>query len=55
LSSLMGVPRVILSAPTGWMAETMGWTLFFLICTLLALPGLWLLRRFKGWVEPTNA
>ncbi|MHB1175567.1 MAG: AmpG family muropeptide MFS transporter [Sulfuriferula sp.] len=55
LSSLMGVPRVILSAPTGWMAETMGWTLFFLTCTLLALPGLWLLRRFKGWVEPGNA
>ncbi|MEO6147248.1 MAG: AmpG family muropeptide MFS transporter [Sulfuriferula sp.] len=55
LSSLMGVPRVILSAPTGWMAETMGWTPFFLICTLLALPGLWLLRRFKGWVEPINA
>jgi len=55
LSSLMGVPRVILSAPTGWMAETMGWTLFFLTCTLMALPGLWLLRRFKGWTEPANA
>ena len=55
LSSLMGVPRVILSAPTGWMAETMGWTLFFLTCTLMALPGLWLLRRFKGWTEPASA
>jgi len=55
LSSLMGVPRVILSAPTGWMAENMGWTLFFLTCTLMALPGLWLLRRFKGWTEPASA
>ncbi|BBP02726.1 AmpG family muropeptide MFS transporter [Sulfuriferula plumbiphila] len=55
LSSLMGVPRVILSAPTGWMAESMGWSLFFLTCTLMALPGLWLLRRFKGWTEPANA
>ncbi|HUW28830.1 MAG TPA: AmpG family muropeptide MFS transporter [Sulfuriferula sp.] len=55
LSSLMGVPRVILSAPTGWMAETMGWSLFFLTCTLMALPGLWLLRRFKGWTQDSES
>src|SRR5690606_21305905 len=29
LSSLMGVPRVILAAPTGWMAKEMGWIGFF--------------------------
>ncbi len=44
LSSLMGVPRVILSAPTGWLAESLGWAGFFLACTLIALPGLLLLR-----------
>lgn len=43
LTSIMGVPRVIASAPTGWMAEFMGWPLFFLVCTLIALPGLMLL------------
>ncbi|MDO5675728.1 MAG: AmpG family muropeptide MFS transporter [bacterium] len=43
LTSVMGVPRVIASAPTGWMAEIMGWPLFFLVCTGLALPGLFLL------------
>ncbi|MDR5171855.1 AmpG family muropeptide MFS transporter [Methylobacillus flagellatus] len=51
LSSLMGVPRVILSTPTGWMAGEMGWTMFFLLCTVLAIPGLLMIRRFKGW-EP---
>lgn len=49
LSSLMGVPRVILSTPTGWMVGEMGWTMFFLLCTLLAIPGLLMIRRFKGW------
>lgn len=43
LSALMGVPRVILASPTGWMSKMMGWEVFFLVCTLAALPGLLLL------------
>jgi len=44
LSSLMGVPRVLLSAPTGWLALVMGWPAFFALCTLIAIPGLMLIR-----------
>jgi PAT family beta-lactamase induction signal transducer AmpG len=44
LSSLMGVPRVIAAAPTGYMAEFTGWAGFFILCALVALPGLLLLR-----------
>jgi len=51
LSSLMGVPRVLLAAPTGWMAQMMGWPWFFLLCALIAIPGLLLLR----WVTRLNA
>jgi len=51
LSSLMGVPRVLLAAPTGWMAQMMGWPWFFLLCALIAIPGLLLLR----WVTQLNA
>lgn len=47
LSSLMGIPRVLLSAPTGYMAEGLGWMAFFLFCTLAALPGLLLLARLS--------
>jgi PAT family beta-lactamase induction signal transducer AmpG len=47
LTSLMGVPRVIASAPTGYLAELMGWTGFFILCTLIALPGLILLSSFS--------
>lgn len=45
LSSLMGIPRVIAAAPTGWMAENMGWEAFFVLCTLAAIPGLLLLFK----------
>lgn len=45
LSSLMGVPRVIAAAPTGWMAKHMGWFSFFLFCTLIAIPGMLLLVK----------
>lgn len=52
LSSLMGVPRTILAAPTGFIAAAVGWELFFVFCTLLALPGLLLLPRFRSWLRP---
>jgi PAT family beta-lactamase induction signal transducer AmpG len=49
LSSLMGVPRVIAATPTGYMAEGLGWFWFFLLCALVAIPGMlllaWLRRR----------
>lgn len=48
LSSLMGVPRVLASAPTGWMAAEIGWTGFFVLCALIAIPGLVLLKWMRG-------
>lgn len=52
LSSLMGVPRVLASAPTGWLADSLGWAGFFLLCTLIAIPGLVLLRWITRLAEP---
>jgi PAT family beta-lactamase induction signal transducer AmpG len=52
LSSLMGVPRVLASAPTGWLAQWLGWPGFFLLCTLIAIPGLLLLRWIVRLAEP---
>ena len=43
LSSLMGVPRVLASAPTGFAVSALGWSSFFIFCTVAALPGLLLL------------
>ena len=51
LTSFMGMPRVFAAAPTGFMAESMGWLSFFIFCTLIALPGLvllyWLDKRLQ--------
>jgi PAT family beta-lactamase induction signal transducer AmpG len=44
LTSLMGVPRVLASMPTGYLATHMGWWPFFVFCALIALPGLLLIR-----------
>ena len=38
LSALATVPRVILTAPTGWMATQMGWAPFFILAAGVAHP-----------------
>lgn len=49
LTSLMAVPRTVLSAPTGFLAKNMGWESFFIACTLIAIPGMLLLLKFAPW------
>ncbi len=55
LSSLMGIPRVLISSSTGFLAEQMGWFNFFVLCTLLALPGMAMLVKFAPWRERTRS
>jgi len=49
LSSLANQARVTLSAPAGYTVAWFGWTWYYVIATVLALPGLvllwWLMRR----------
>lgn len=49
LSTLATLPRSLLSAPSGFMAEALGWPQFFVVCTLLAIPGLVLLPALRAW------
>ena len=49
LTSLMGVPRVLASAPTGFLAKNFGWAGFFIFCTLIAVPGMLLLLKIAPW------
>ena len=44
LTSAMGIPRSFLAMPTGWMVHQAGFVGFFWICTLVAIPGLLLIR-----------
>ena len=49
-TSLAAVPRTLINATTGWIVEQTGWLHFYLLCTLLAVPGMLLL----WWVAPWN-
>lgn len=49
LTSLSAIPRTFCNATTGFIVEAVGWEQFFIICTLLALPGLILLHYVAPW------
>lgn len=49
LTSLMAVPGTVAASVTGFMAEGMGWSGFYIACTLAALPGMLLLFTIAPW------
>ena len=49
LTSLIGIPRALASSVTGYMAKTIGWEGFFIICALVAIPGMLMLLKFAPW------
>ncbi|MDA8122015.1 MAG: AmpG family muropeptide MFS transporter [Deltaproteobacteria bacterium] len=55
LTSLMALTRVIIGAPTGYIAKTFGWEQYFVISALSAIPGLILLLRYRHWTMPAVA
>jgi len=58
LSSLMAVPRSVAAAPTGWIVEYFGWQNFFILCSLMAIPGILLLSKVAPWntrLESSNS
>jgi len=52
LTALTAIPRSFANASTGWLVEELGWVVFFMLCTVLALPGLTLLRWVAPWRLP---
>ena len=51
-TSLAAVPRTVINASAGWLVENLGWLNFFLLCVVLAVPGMLLLFRVAPWNEP---
>ncbi len=54
-TSLMAIPRTFANAATGWLVESVGWTMFFLLCAVLAVPGMLLLFKVAPWNERPSA
>jgi PAT family beta-lactamase induction signal transducer AmpG len=53
LTSLMALTRVLVGAPTGYLAKTYGWEIYFLVSMLAAVPGLLLLLQYSRWTAPS--
>lgn len=50
-SSFIAVPRIFANASTGFIIEAVGYTQFFIVCTLMAIPGMLLLFKVAPWHE----
>ena len=48
-TSLAAVPRTFINATTGYLIEQLGWFAFFLLCAVLAVPGMVLLLKVAPW------
>ena len=50
-SSFIAVPRTVANASTGFIVEAFGWTQFFVICAIVAIPGMLLLLKVAPWTD----
>jgi PAT family beta-lactamase induction signal transducer AmpG len=50
-TAIAALPRTFANASTGVIVEAVGWQSFFLLCTLLAVPGMLLLLWVAPWRE----
>ena len=48
-TSLAAVPRTFVNASAGWLVAQLGWSMYFLLCVLLAIPGMLLLSKVAPW------
>ena len=48
-TSLAAVPRTFANAATGYMVENLGWFKFFILCFMLAIPGMLMLIKVAPW------
>ena len=47
MTALMSLPRTFLSGTSGYLVEFMNWDLYFVFCSLIAIPALLILKKIK--------
>ncbi len=53
-TALAALPRTFANASTGMIVEQLGWVSFFLLCAILAIPGMLLLLWAAPWQRATS-
>ena len=54
-TGLASVPRTFTNASTGYLVEFFGWYHFFIICFLIAIPGMLLLFKIAPWNQSKSS
>ena len=54
LTSLTTLSSTVLTVPSGFLVERLGWTSFFVLCVALAVPGLLLITRVRLLPTPAH-
>ena len=47
MTALMSLPRTFLSGTSGYLVEMLNWDLYFIFCSLIAIPALIILKKIK--------
>jgi len=53
-TALAALPRTFANASTGMIVEEVGWVSFFLLCAIVAIPGMLMLLWVAPWRSPTR-
>lgn len=54
-TAFMAVPRTFANASVGFIVDSIGWTSFFVFCTIIAIPGMLLLFKVAPWNEENSS
>jgi len=54
-TAFMAVPRTFANASVGFIVDSIGWTSFFIFCTIIAIPGMLLLFKVAPWSETQDS
>ena len=49
LTSFMAITRILVQTPSGFIAKSLGWEMYFIVSILISIPGLLMLMRFDKW------
>ena len=52
-TAMAAIPRSLANATTGFLVEQYGWTEFFILCMIAAVPGMILLHWVAPWSYKT--
>lgn len=48
MTAIMSLPRTIFSGSSGFLVELFDWELYFVFCSLIAIPALIILSKLRG-------